>query len=136
MTDSNNQQWRAAGSIMATFMVLMVGTMGSLAVAVMANPRSTPQFFWIAGGAFVAGTILVFGVMPRVSLPTGVFSWMNRRKSREEYLGYTPRLDKPQPLHVGTNAPPTVEEVRELKNGTNNWVPSRTAASRHRPSDR
>ncbi len=125
MSDPIPNHSRAAGSIMASILVLMVGMIGVCSVAFMVNPDQAPKHLLMVLGGFVVFVGLVIGVMPRVPMPTGKIAWFNRRKSREEYLGYSPKLDKPVVTRFGTNAPPTVQEVRDLKDTSRTWVPSR-----------
>ena len=118
---------------MASTMVLMVGMMGVCAVAFLVAPDdATNSLLGLIGGLAVL-LILVFGVMPRVPMPSGKVAWFNRKKARDEYLGYSPRLDKPVVHRFGTNAPPTADEVRELKDTSRTWVPSRTVSGRPKP---
>jgi len=133
MSDPIPNHSRVAGSIMASILVLMVGMVGVCAVAFMVNPEQAPTSLLVVFGSLALFILLVLGVMPRVSLPTGNVAWFNRRKAREEYLGYDPKLDKPVVQRFGTNAPPTVEEVRELKDTNRTWVPSRTVSGRPKP---
>lgn len=64
----------------------------------------------------------------------GGHAWLLRRRPDEQTLHYSPRLIKPVVRVYGTNQPPTAEEIHELAQDTNTWVPS--ARSRHRPQPR
>lgn len=136
MSDSTGGLRRAGGSIMASVIVLFVGLTGVCFVAFLAAPENVYLTLGIIAGSFLVLSILVLGVIPRVPLPTGALSWFRGRKGRNQYVGYSPKISKPTYDTFGTNAPPTVDEVRDIKAEGKNWVPSRTAASRSRPSQR
>lgn len=121
---------------MASVIVLFVGMTGVCFVAFLVAPENAYLTIGIILASFLILSILVLGVIPRVPLPTGALSWFRRRKGRNQYVGYSPRISKPTYDTFGTNAPPTVDEVRDIKAEGKNWVPSRTAASRARPSQR
>lgn len=118
---------------MASVLVLMVGVMGVCTVAFLVAPDHAAESIYGFLGGLAVLLVLVLGVMPRVPMPTGTVAWFNRKKARDEYLGYNPRLDKPVVERFGTNAPPTVDEVRELKDTSRTWVPSRTVSGRPKP---
>lgn len=118
---------------MASVLVLMVGVMGVCTVAFLVAPdQAFEGILGLLGGLAVL-IFLVLGVMPRVPMPTGKVAWFSRKKARDEYLGYNPRLDKPVVDRFGTNAPPTAEDVRELKDTNRTWVPARTVSGRPKP---
>jgi len=53
------------------------------------------------------------------------FYWIFKRKPPEPVLpDYKPRRRRSSRQNLGSQQPPTAEAVRELRDGTRNWVPS------------
>ena len=61
------------------------------------------------------------------------FYWIFRKKPSEPVLpNYKPRRRRSSRQNLGSRQPPTAEGVRELRDGTRNWVPSNHPRKRKR----
>ena len=121
---SSNQ----SGSWAAASMIFSVGLFG-LAASSMLAFRQIPQvpvYVLTAGGA-VAILMLVLRVRPE--LPSRCL-WLFARGRQSTGNEYVPRIIKTVPTVFGTNHPPTLDEVRELKDSLRTWVPSQTRSGR------
>ena len=115
---------RNSGGLFASTVVLTVALFGALFVGLVANPNQ-PAIVWIIGAAGLLALMLLVWLLrdrPNSSLRDS-FGWLSRR-SKEQTLDYDPQLIKSGPQKFGTNLPPSVEEIRELKDTDRNWVPS------------
>lgn len=122
---------RNAGGLLASTIVLTIGFFGVLLVALLAFPRQ-PEVPWMIGGAILLLIILFVLLMrdrPQNRLKDR-FGWLSGRRKEGVDLGYEPRLIKSEPHRYGTNHPPTLDEIRELKESDRNWVPSNTRSGR------
>ncbi len=82
-------------------------------VAFLVAPENAYLTLGIILASFLILSILVLGVIPRVPLPTERLSWFRGRRGGDQYVGYSPKISKPTYDTFGTNAPPTVDEVRD-----------------------
>lgn len=118
---------RRSGPLLASTLVLFLGALGA-AVVVTASGKN-PYFGLLIFAAF-AGVVPVFTLLlkatPQQTL-TSLYSWMRSRRDRPEEE-YQPRAVR-SAHNYGTNRPPSAADLKELKGGTNNWVPSKTAPS-------
>lgn len=123
---------RLSGSILAATLVFLVGGLGV-------------AFIVAAGGGDPVGALVFLGGLGvllflfawflrragRIS-PLEYYSWMFSKVDRSD-AGYSPRRKVGGPVSFGTNRPPSVEEVRELKESPRTWVPSKTRNHNKRP---
>lgn len=115
---------RNSGGLFASTVVLTIALFGALFVGMVSNPNQ-PGIVWIVGAAGLLGLMLLVWLLrdrPHSSLRDS-FGWLSRR-TKEQTLEYDPQLIKSGPQKFGTNLPPSVEEIRELKDNDRNWVPS------------
>lgn len=126
---------RRTGSILAATLVLVVGTVGGAIFTGTATHNSEHVTFCVVGGLLTIIVMLWLTSSRPGSFLADRVNWILARH-RDESLTYLPEVRTPQQRqHFGTNAPPTVDEVRELKEGMNTWVPSKkTGHSRRRTS--
>lgn len=115
---------RNSGGLFASTVVLTVALFGALFVGMVSNPNQ-PAIVWIIGASGLLGLLgLVWLLRDRPnSRLRDSFGWLSRR-TKEQTLDYDPQLIKSGPQKFGTNLPPSVEEIRELKDTDRNWVPS------------
>ena len=117
-----------SGSLAAAYLIFCVGLVGCTICTGLLF-RRTPNLSVIVlsiGGALAFLTIVL---KLRPDLPSdclSIFTW-GRRSAEAEY---TPSLIRTKPKTFGTNRPPTVEEIRDLKDTNRNWVPSNTRSGR------
>jgi hypothetical protein len=124
---------RNAGGLLASTIVLTVAFLGALMVALLAFPRD-PRIPWLIGGGIVLFILLFVWLLrdrPANSMRDS-FGWLMGRKRVKLYPEYEPRLIKGDPHRYGTNHPPTLDEIREVKDESTsrNWVPSNTRSGR------
>ncbi|MCA9075775.1 MAG: hypothetical protein KDA93_12125 [Planctomycetaceae bacterium] len=128
-SDNNSGSWAAA------YFILTLGMVGLSALA-LAVFNDRPETAWIVLGV-VALLLILSIVLRRIDLPSstlgGIFGGRGSRP-----LDYEPRLKggKPKSLEFGTNSPPTVEDIRQAKESSNNWVPHGSASGRRSPRKR
>ena len=115
---------RNSGGLFASTVVLTVALFGALFVGMLSSPNQ-PAIVWLTGGGGLLGLFLVVWLLrdrPNSSLRDS-FGWLSRR-TKEQTVDYDPQLIKSGPQRFGTNLPPSVEEIRDLKDNERNWVPS------------
>lgn len=123
MRDPGNlSQQRPSGSVAAAAIVLMLGTVGC--TVVMAIAGQDP----VAAGLLFVGGLLLIGLMTWLlrttpDLGAALYGWVRSRHVRPPEVHYEPTPRQHRSQSFGTNSPPSVEEVRELKEGLNTWVP-------------
>jgi len=130
MGSYNFRSRRNSGGIFASTVVLTIFVFGGIVVGSVAFPRD-PGAVWICAGAgFLFILLLVWLLRDK---PQGTmresFGWLSRRKA-EPMVDYQPKLQRADRPRYGTNHPPTADEIRDLKDGDRNWVPSNTPAGR------
>ena len=83
----------------------------------------------VFGGVVAIALVLgwLFRAVPSVTLASR-FSWAASRDARPANE-YAPRRRKRRDTGA-TNRPPTAEELRDLKDGIKNWVPSNTVSGK------
>ncbi|MCA9029829.1 MAG: hypothetical protein KDA69_02405 [Planctomycetaceae bacterium] len=116
---------RRSGSLLASTIILFVG---SIAAAILFG--SVGESISIGLIAFGVGITLIVVFLISATLwavPSlgESISWIITRHRQDE-LNYSPgpRETKQHDSRFGTRTPPTVDEVREIKAGSNNWVPA------------
>jgi hypothetical protein len=121
---SSNQ----SGSWAAAWMIFSVGLFG-LAASSMLAFRRTPEvsIYVLSIGGGLALLSLILRLRPE--LPSECL-WLFDRGRRTPGGDYVPQIIKTVPTTFGTNHPPTVEEIRELKDSPRTWVPSQSRSGR------
>ncbi|MEW4528879.1 hypothetical protein [Maioricimonas sp. JC845] len=129
---------RVAAPLLATTFVILGGAIACTGV-VLVFSREPAVPLMIVGGIAVGLGLMAVLFRER---PTGgsrsVMSWVFSRNARPAHVDYRPVIRKPRWQQFGTNAPPSPDEIRELKDTDRNWVPSNTRAGRRsqrRPQD-
>lgn len=134
MVGRKNNSGRTAASLLATCYVFACGVLvcAFISFAFSHDPRR--PLLW--GGAISLCGFLLLSLLFRRRenrwLEGGYYWLLGRRP--DESPEYTPRLIKPKIERFGTNAPPTVEQLRETaeQHSLNTWVPAKTARRRER----
>ena len=115
---------RFLGSIFASSIILATGAI-PIACVVAASGATVESFLILTGCGIGAIILMTIGARQlRTSDVRGVWGWVFSRDARPAPMAYTPRPRRTRPATTGTRRPPSVEEVRELKDGINTWVPS------------
>jgi hypothetical protein len=124
---------RNSGGVFASTVVLTLFTFGVIVAGSAAFPRQPGMVWLIAIGGAILSLLIVWLLRDR---PDGSlrdsFAWLSR-KPREASIDYQPQVKRPDRVRYGTNRPPTAEELRDMKEGDRNWVPSNTPAGNRRP---
>lgn len=123
---------RQASSLAAAMLVLVQAVTGVAFVLVLVADDPDKAFLFIAGGIFALTLICAWLYARPASLLADTMSWVLSRKARPERVDYQASRKPVSFRRFGTNTPPSVDQIRDLKSGTtNNWVPSRTRPSSH-----
>jgi hypothetical protein len=114
---------RRAGPLLASSLVMLLGALG---IAILAAAGGKDPYIGLFVFLGALGGVLVFGYLVQ-HLPTGTmstrFDWMKSKDARPAN-DYAPQPRRPRRQHYGERQPPSVEDIRDLKEGLNNWVPS------------
>ncbi len=119
---------RGSGSYLAAYFVLTVGMVVCSTFVLLSYPGS-PEVAWSVLG-ILAALGLVSLILRRTELPSATLMGIFGSRRRELSDDYVPERRRPKSLKFGTNAPPSVEDVREAADGPKNWVPSSPASGR------
>lgn len=114
---------RASAPLLATFLVSLLGAFGVAFIVVASGATNlTGMLTFIAVLAGIIGAALLVRAISR-EVGNHAYDWIRSRHARpaNEYAPEMRRSRRPQP---GANAPPSVDEIRDLKDGLHNWVPS------------
>lgn len=126
--ESRPDRW--AGPLLASTLVMLLGGVG--VAVVVAVGGGDPLVCLVLIGCLIF-CVLIFGYLLR-AVPSNTlssqFGWTRSRQARPENE-YSPEAIRTRHRY-GTNHPPTVEEIRDMKDGLHNWVPSRDR--RQKPS--
>jgi hypothetical protein len=111
-----------ATSLLATTIVVVGGTAACLVVILpFASKPFWPMTIVVAGVLGLAFLTWLLSEAPKNRLLDSEFFWLTRRVPKTE-REYVPRIRRSR--KTGTNQPPTLEQVRNLKENTSTWVPS------------
>lgn len=121
--------------MLATSVVFGAGFLLCAFIALAFNSDPTKPLLLVSG-AFGAVLLFLWLLRPKSQnrfLEGGGF-WLWGGRKEDNALNYTPRLIKPRPEDgYGTNKPPTLEELREMREtSANAWVPSNDGRKRRR----
>ena len=120
---------KIAGSILASMLVLIFGGLG-IVLGLMIAGRDAKFLFWTVL-IVVVGLTAIFSLIRACTSVNvrGQYLWVFGRKTSAE-PEYEPKRATRTVQAYGDNRPPTVEEVRDMKDGLHNWVPARTYQKR------
>jgi len=113
---------RRSGPLLASTLVLFLG---AIAAAVVTTASGKSPYFGLlifAGFAAVVPVCVIFlRATPQRTL-TSLYSWIQSRDThpKADYQVRTVRATRT----YGTNRPPSAEDLKDLKDGPHNWVPS------------
>ena len=122
---------RNVGPVVGACIVFILGGLCAMVVGGLAYPRDTRIPVLIAVGMLFAAFLFVWLTQtgPRSTMRER-FSWIGSKRHREGIGKYEPQLMRQRPVRYGTNRPPTIDEIRDLKDGPTNWVPSNAVSGR------
>ncbi|QDT34581.1 hypothetical protein [Thalassoglobus polymorphus] len=118
-----------AGSILAACIVGLFGALGIAFVSAASGGDPVITLGVILGGA--CGLFLIIWLLNTTSnvSPSACYHWVFSKNARPK-ADYEPRRKRTQKEDYGTQKPASAEEVKDLKDGLRNWVPSKTREGR------
>ena len=128
MTDSGWGSRRNVAPYLGVTIVVVIGFWGIVAPVLMAFPGSTWESVLTITAGLTVLMLILWKLTPAAELPSAVYSWVLNRKPKEDELkGYEPLTKKRiKRMKTGVQAPPSVDDVRDIKQSNNNWVPTGT----------
>jgi len=121
----NNDGGRLAASLLASTFVVIAGGLVCAFMIFTFSDHPEKDFLWLGGG--VAGLGLLIWLLrdkPPNDVRTRNFFWFTRKKPAPYLPNYAPRKRRnPEKIPLGSNEPRSAENVRQLKEGANTWVP-------------
>ena len=129
-----------AVALLATAWILFLG--GAICVALVLAFSPTPDQTLKRLGVGLGGMALLAFLLRDRRGETSLrqrFLWVSSHRATSDKSAYRPARQSGEPSRPESCGPPTVESIRELKDGLNTWVPSRSAAGRgtvHETPDR
>lgn len=113
---------RMIAPLMATAAILLMGTAFCVAL-IFAFGEAKPVPVAIAVGSAVGFGILLWLLRDRPTAEKrGWFAWIKRRGAQDEQDFFRVAMIRRQ-QKFGDNRPPTLDELREIKDPTRTWVP-------------
>ncbi len=115
--------------LLATFCVLVGGVIACAAI-VLAAGEFHPRPILIAAGSMVGLIILIWLLRDRPEArKRDWYAWVKHRNARPARSVYEIRKTR-APVEYGTNAPPTLDDLREARENIKTWVPSNSRLTR------
>lgn len=137
MSDSGWGSRRNVAPYLGATIVIVLGFGGILATAMVMFPKEPAQTVTVVSLGLTLVLAVIWSMTPANELPSAVYSWVKNRKPDEDELqGYEPLTKRVKRMKTGAQAPPSVEDVREIKESSNNWVPTGNHSKRIVPSRR
>ncbi|MFG0334332.1 MAG: hypothetical protein ACF8TS_13285 [Maioricimonas sp. JB049] len=126
----DSQPSRVAAPLLATTFVILGGAVACTGVVLVFSSDPAVPLMIVGGIVFGLGLLTVLFRERPAEGSRSVMSWVFSRSARPAQIDYRPLLRKPRWQKFGTNAPPSLAEIRDLKDTDRNWVPSNTRAGR------
>ncbi len=126
MSDSGWGSRRNVAPYLGVTIVVVIGFWGILVPVLMAFPGSTLESVLSITAVLTVVLLVLWKLTPAAELPSAVYSWvLNRKPAEDELKGYEPLTKKRvKRLQPGVQAPPSVDDLRGIKQSNNNWVPT------------
>jgi hypothetical protein len=115
-------------------MFVLVQALTGIAFVLVLIASDAEVSFAVVGGIVLAFAFVLIWAFSRPGLLLrDSMNWVFSRKARPERVDYDLSRKPVSFRRYGTNTPPSVDVIRDLKSGTtNNWVPSRQTGGRSR----
>jgi hypothetical protein len=122
----------AAGLFAAT--VVMTGGLGvCLMIGFVAAPDAVLPVTLVVGGGVLLSFVLWLFSSPRVRTAKDSNLYTVRKELVDDYVQSFRPKHRPRPgRDVGTNKPPSVDDLRQIKEDSNAWYPSDRRAEQYR----
>ncbi len=115
---------RMVAPLLATLITLVLGTAFCIVIVLGAGEARPGPILVAVGGALGFGLMLWSWRDRPQANQRNLFGWMISRRHRAEQSSY--RLSVIRHKHqYGQNQPPTLDQIREIKDPTRTWVPTR-----------
>ena len=115
---------REATALLASSFVLVCGLLVCVSIIFLfASDSSRPLL--VMTGMLLGSAVLIWLLRdkPYREVAGRNFYWLTRKKPHVYLPRYRPQRKRNRHALTGPNRPPTVDSIRNLANGTNNWVP-------------
>jgi hypothetical protein len=127
---------REASSLALAMLVLVQALTGLAFLLVVFSESPDRNFLWAIGAVLALFAFLFWLSFKPVSKLKDTMAWVASRKARPEPLDFTLARREAAMARFGTNAPPSLADLREQRDSSvNNWVPSRTRERRFKSAD-
>ena len=127
---------REASSLALAMLVLVQALTGLAFLLVLFSEHADRNFLWAIGAVLALAAFLFWLSFKPVSKLKDTMAWVASRKARPEPLDFTIARREAALAKFGTNAPPTLEDLREEREGSvNNLVPSRVRERRFKSAE-
>lgn len=130
---SERDHGRFAAGLFAATVVITSGMGVCLMLAFLFAPDAWWPLAAIVGGvALLSGTLWLFSDSPlRFAKDTNLYGV--RKEQVDEYVeSFRPRHRRRKGRPLGSNKPPSVDDLRQIKEDSNAWYPSERRASEYR----
>ncbi len=129
MAESGWGSRRNVAPYVGATIVTVIGFGGILMTAIMVFPDAAFETLMLVSAGFVGFLALLWAMRPSDDLPSAVYGWVLNRKPKEDELqGYEPLTKRTKRMDKAKQAPPSVDDVRDIKQSSNNWVPTGATA--------
>lgn len=126
--------------LLATAFVVVAGlAVCGFIISAFADSITRPMIVCAGVATVVCFVVWLLSAKPRRKALETNMLWLFRGRQRDEVSYYVPRRrpEKPVNCDFGTNRPPTVESVRQIKEeSTTTWVPSRQSPESKPPGSK
>lgn len=129
MAESGWGSRRNVAPYVGATIVIVIGFGGILLTSMMVFPQAAFESLVAVSAGFVGFLALLWVLRPSGELPSAVYGWVLNRKPKEDELqGYQPLTQRTKRMNKAQQAPPSVDDVRDIKQSSNNWVPTGATA--------
>lgn len=125
MSDQGWGSRRNVAPYLGVAIVFTIGFWGILTPVLLAFPGEILTSVVSVAGVMLLALLVLWKFVPASEMPSTIYSWVLGRKVVDDGLqGYEPVTKRCSRLPQGRQAPPSVEAVRDIKQSSNNWVPT------------
>ena len=125
MSDRGWGSRRNVAPYLGVTIVVVIGFWGILLPALLAFPDSPVESVVVIAALLALVVSLLWKLTPASELPSAIYSWvLNRKPQEDELKGYEPLTKRTKRMKTSAQAPPSVDDLRDIKQSSNNWVPT------------
>lgn len=119
---------RQSGPLLASTIIMFLGAIAAATVTTASGQNPLMGLLIFVGLAAVIPVFLLLVHTTPQKIISSLIFWAKGRKAPPK-TNYQPRAVQAT-RRYGTNRPPSATELKEMKGGTNNWVPANAPTSR------